>query len=140
MGKQKGTPKEQPKPKAYGYIPDGYTLSGKLKETAFFPEVEFDYRPATNTERSVLEHQVQKLRRNDELEKAERLSAEFVAEHLVSWSLTHPATGEMLAIETETVLRLEPWLGVRLYQIVTGYSKPDEFTGKTEPGEDPPGN
>lgn len=104
-----------------GYIPDGYTRKGFIRGVSrLFPDVKFIYRPILLAERAELNA---KLALAD-AKQVEKLAADAVAKHVVSWDMQHE--DNTLPIDAATILRLEPSLFDRLYSIIHGRQAGDE--------------
>lgn len=105
-----------------GYIHDGYTRSAYIAaRPRLHPELRFQYRPMLSQNRAVIFHQIAALEPDD----AERVAAEAIRAQLVSWDL-QDHTGSNVAITVANLLRVEPNLAVRLFQVVTGRDATDE--------------
>jgi hypothetical protein len=105
-----------------GYIDDGYTLDGFIKEsTGIFGAVRFKYRPLTVEERlRVFENWAN-------LSAAEQISrtTSALARQIVQWNLTDAGGRAIPTGEPRNFRRLSPPLHERLLDIICGLSAPD---------------
>lgn len=113
------------------FFDDGYTRTGKiLVDFDFHPELNFQFRPLTETQRNQIVVRVGKVKPN-ESEKAaalgERLIATVIAEQVKEWDLLDRNQTDVV-ITTDNCLLLEPGLGAKLFNIVVGKSPPIERT------------
>lgn len=105
-----------------GFIHDGYTRQGYIAaRKRLHPALRFTYRPMLSQNRAVIFHQMAAM----EADEAERLAAEAVKAQLVSWDLKDHED-RTVEISVPNLLRVEPNLAVRLFQIVTGRDVSDE--------------
>lgn len=113
----------------YAFIPDGYQRNGFIQGTDFHPDMCFVYRPTTIIERTVINGSVRieyAKGTREGFAKSEKLGAEALVAHLLSWDVKGPNVHEV-ELTAENVLRIEPHLFVRLYQIIMGESISDEL-------------
>jgi hypothetical protein len=107
---------------ALGYIHDGYTRKGYIAaKPMVHPELRFEYRPVLTPNRSVILHQMTTL----EPDEVDRLAAQSMKAHLVWWDL-QDHTGKSVDISVPNLLRVEPNLFVRLFEINLGRALSDE--------------
>lgn len=104
------------------YIPDGYTAHGYIAAVPrMYGALRFTYRPMPVDERSVLFDMVERQR---DRKKGESMSAKTIQKHLVDWELQYD--GAEVKPTWENVLRLQPSLFVRLFNIVVGVDASDD--------------
>jgi len=109
------------KPAMCGIIRDGYTEPGFIREVpGLHPELRFSYRPALGieTEEWLRSFQFQPLTKHMDA------TAQFMADHLQSWSLTE-ADGQAADIEPDRIKIIRYALFVRLQYIIYGREASD---------------
>ena len=103
---------------------DGYTEPGYIKAmSGVHGEIRFSYRPMLIQEQSKATAEAAEAGRGKP-DRYDRVCAEKLAKHLLSWSITGPH-GEPLAIEVNTLLRVKPMAFLRLWSIVLGTQASD---------------
>lgn len=116
-----------------GFLDDGYTISAVIEEDeGFHPTITVEYRPMLPAQRARLFQRIglymstdgkdQKQAAND-AELAEFISAEAMALQTKAWSLRNGA-GEPVEITKENMLRIDSRLSLKLFNLITGRSKP----------------
>lgn len=110
------------------FIPDGYTRDGFIEGTKFHPGARFVYRPATSTERAVVNGAIQfEYAKGTEegFSRTEKLAAELLVSHVVRWDIADP-DGNEVKLTAKNALRIEPHLFNRMYRVVMGESVADQ--------------
>lgn len=108
-------------------INDGYTRDETIPACEWHPAVSIKFRPFTYGEKRSVQERISFHVRNAatdvELEKGiaagEKISSEAVAKHIVEWDVKD-GDGNVVAVTASTILRLEPHLSAKLYNLVTG--------------------
>ena len=105
------------------YLHDGYTCAGYVQERRHLhPAVRFTYRPMLRQNRSVV---FKRIRDDSDPKALDVVYARTIAGQIVEWDLTMP-DGAPVPLTAEHILRLEPNLFDKLFNIVTGISVTDE--------------
>lgn len=102
------------------FIPDGYTQDAVVSETPHFEEVRFQYRPATASQVTAYQRE----HRNASGSQVGEVTAKFLADHLVSWSITH--NGSAVQVTVSNCKRLHTTLSDRLVDIIAGMDNGDQ--------------
>ena len=106
-----------------GYIHDGYTISGYIKEEKrLYPSLRFTFRPLLAADRAII---FRTIARADDPRKEETIAADTIRGHLVDWTLKDEK-GKLVEIKTKHILRVQPRLLTRLFQVITGDIPSDE--------------
>lgn len=112
-------------------IRDGYTRDCFIKAMpGLHPSVRFKYRPMLMQNRSTITHEMSKAYAADHAARADEISAKAIAGYVVSWDIADVdqnghATGGLLPITTPNILRLQPRLQARIFEIISGQSAGD---------------
>jgi predicted butyrate kinase (DUF1464 family) len=102
---------------ALAWLPDGHTFEGYLSALPrMYPAVRFSYRQIGNGERAEIRSRIAKAANPTE---GEKVCARAIAKHVLAWDV-RDAEGETVAIEADNVMRLQPILFARLFNVVMG--------------------
>ncbi len=105
------------------YLTDGYTRAGYVAERKHLhPAVRFTYRPMLRQNRSVV---FKRIRDDSNPRALDVVYARTIAGQIVAWDLALP-DGAPVPLAAEHILRLEPNLFEKLFNIVTGICVTDE--------------
>jgi hypothetical protein len=116
---------------ATGFIPDGFTRRGYIKEEPrLYGALRFEYRPTRRLTREEHWRALEKVQSDPA--KGERLACEFVVSRLAGWELKD-ATGSAVPLTADAMAHVEPILFERLYMIMLGKAVPDEDPENPEP-------
>lgn len=107
-----------------GYFAEGELRHGLIRAARHrHPDVRFTYRPMTAPERADALKRVGGCR--DPIRR-ESIRAEVLRERLHDWNL-RDSGGALVPIEVENLLRVEPHLLGRLFEVATGTGVTDEI-------------
>jgi hypothetical protein len=105
-----------------GFINDGYTLNGYLKEApGIHPAVRFKYRPLTVEGRIRLFDGWSALPALDQISR----TTTMLAKQISQWDLKDAKGGAVSSAEPRNFRRLPPLLHERLLEVIGGISPPD---------------
>ena len=115
------------------YIHDGCTLDGYIAEQpGLYPAVDFKYRPAIRQERTVF---YERIRKAPSGAAGDKEVAQAMKHQLVSWDIKDH-NHKSLAITAPIILRLQPALFERIWEIIVGNqgsdARPDGPTDNEE--------
>ncbi len=113
-----------------GYIHDGYTRAGYIAAVPrLHPALRFTYRPVLSPDRAVIYDRIGKA----DAKTAETLGAQAVFIHLSDWDLKD-GDGKLVPRTVENILRVQPKLETRLFDICMGNDGGDEDSEMTREG------
>lgn len=106
-----------------GYIHDGYTADGFIAESPrLHPSLRFTYRPMLAQNRTVVFREIAKC---TDPRKEETLAAQTIKSQVLSWDLVDE-NGKAVDLTVSNILRVQPRLLSRLFDVVTGTQASDE--------------
>lgn len=107
-----------------GYIHDGYTVPGYIQGVPrLYPSLRFEYRPMLTQARTVVYRKIQTL--NDP-NKEEEIAAKAIKAQVANWDLKDEKEVGV-PLEIEHILRVQPTLFRRIFEIVAGSAAPDQL-------------
>ncbi len=127
-----------------GYIEDGFSLSAFIAADQesksgerLWESLDFQYRPATRSEMLRLDAEVRIVMLDEHSDpncstKADKLSCDFTAKHLLTWDLKD-SKGQPVPRTGECVSRLHPELFNSLYRVIRGMQTGDPRPPENEP-------
>lgn len=97
------------------FIADGYSIAAEVRsETGVFDPFQIEYRPAVSLETARVVDPSLTVEKNDERK------TKLLLDKLISWSLSHPETGQKVPITAESIARLTYIAKDRIFSIIAG--------------------
>ncbi len=107
---------------ASAFIEDGFTRTDEIPATKRHPAVSITYRPMLRGERNshILKNGKLIDQGGDKVDEASRKTAEALAARIKAWDITD-SKGDVVAITTDNIGKLEPNLFETIFRAVCGY-------------------